>query len=55
MSIQEFHSQLTQADQPNDLMDTLRRLSQVESLGTVIEPPASPFDWSVWTSSQPTE
>ena len=30
MSIQEFHSQLTQADQPNALMGTLSRLTQAD-------------------------
>ena len=30
MSIQEFHSQLTQADQPNALLGTLSRLTQAD-------------------------
>jgi hypothetical protein len=30
MSIQEFHSQLTQDDQPSALMSTLSRLTQAD-------------------------
>ncbi len=49
MSIQEFHSQLTQADQPNALMSTLSRLTQADD-PQVVEQLAETDDWGIWAS-----
>lgn len=48
MSIQEFHSQLTQADQPNALMSTLGRLTQADD-PQVVEQLAE-ADLGIWES-----
>ncbi len=47
MSIQEFHSQLTQADQPNAIMSTLSRLTQADP--QVVEQLAE-ADLGIWES-----
>jgi len=48
MSIQEFHSQLTQADQPSALMSTLSRLTQTDDLQVVEQLTAE--DMGIWNS-----
>jgi hypothetical protein len=48
LSIQEFHSQLTQADQPNALMSTLSRLTQADD-PQVVEQLAE-ADLGIWES-----
>ena len=51
MSIHEFHSQLTQAGQPDTLIAALGRLTfsgDTEALERVILPPIEPND-PVWT------
>jgi len=47
MSIQEFHSQLTQADQPNALLGTLSRLTQADE--QVVEQLAA-AELGIWES-----
>jgi hypothetical protein len=47
MSIQEFHSQLTQADQPNAPMSTLSRLTQADDPRVVEQLTAE--DQGIWT------
>jgi hypothetical protein len=46
MSIQEFHSQLTQADQPSALMSTLSRLTQTDDPQVVEQLTAE--DMGIW-------
>jgi len=48
MSIQEFHSQLTQDDQPNALMSTLSRLTQADDPQVVEQLIAE--DMGIWNS-----
>jgi hypothetical protein len=51
MSISEFHSQLTQADQPDTLIAALGRLTTAgdpEAIERLISPPSEPFT-PVWT------
>jgi hypothetical protein len=48
MSIQEFHSQLTQDDQPSALMSTLSRLTQADD-SQVLEQLAAE-DTGIWAS-----
>jgi hypothetical protein len=48
MSIQEFHSQLTQADQPNALMSTLSRLTQADD--SQIAEQLAEADLGIWDS-----
>jgi hypothetical protein len=48
MSIQEFHSQLKRADQPNALMGTLSRLTQADDQ-KVVEKLAE-VDLGIWES-----
>jgi hypothetical protein len=51
MSIQEFQTQLTQANEQNPLMGALSRLSLLEDLSAVTENTDQPMDmWSVWTN-----
>jgi hypothetical protein len=51
MSIQEFQTQLTQADAQNPLMGALSRLSLLEDLSAVTGNTDQPMDtWSVWTN-----
>jgi hypothetical protein len=52
MSIQDFHSQLKNAQQNDALMSTLRRLSLVEDLKAVVHDPVTPTaDWGPWASA----
>lgn len=46
MSIQEFHSQLTQDDQPNALMCTLSRLAQAD--GREVVEQLAEVDLGIW-------
>jgi hypothetical protein len=49
MSIQDFHAQLTTGNEQTTLMNTLRRLSTVEDLKTVIDRNPTPMgEWGVW-------
>jgi len=48
MSIQEFHSQLTQADQPNALLSTLGRLTQADDAQVAEQLNAE--DMGIWAS-----
>jgi hypothetical protein len=48
MSIQEFHSQLTQADQPNALMGTLSRLTQADDQQVAEQ--LAEVDLGIWDS-----
>jgi hypothetical protein len=52
MSIQDFHAQLTMPQDQDALMGTLRRLSLIEDLQTVVHDPVSPSsgEWGPWTS-----
>jgi hypothetical protein len=52
MSIQEFQTQLTQADQQNPLMGALSRLSLLEDLTAVTNDTVQPMDgWTQWASN----
>jgi hypothetical protein len=52
MSIQDFHSQLAANGNNDPLMASLRRLSAVEDVKTVVEQSATPMsDWGVWDTS----
>jgi hypothetical protein len=48
MSIQEFHSQLTQVDQPNALMGTLSRLTQADDQQVAEQ--LAEVDMGIWDS-----
>jgi hypothetical protein len=48
MSIQEFHSQRTQADQPNALISTLSRLTQADD--SQIAEQLAEADLGIWDS-----
>jgi hypothetical protein len=51
MSIQDFHSQLTQDVQPDALMATLRRLAQADDRQVVEQLAIDPMgEWGLWTS-----
>ena len=50
MSIQEFHSQLTQDDQPDALMATLHRLARADE-SSVVEYIDTLAGWPQWGGS----
>jgi hypothetical protein len=52
LSIQEFQTQLAQANEQDSLMGALSRLSLLEDLSAVTGNTDQPLDtWTVWTSN----
>jgi hypothetical protein len=52
MSIQEFQTQLAQANEQDSLMSALNRLSLLEDLSAVTGSNDRPLDtWAPWTSN----
>jgi hypothetical protein len=55
MSIHDFHSKLTTCSSNEaPVLDTLRRLSMVENLHSLLEDDEVTSDWGMWSDLAPT-